>query len=121
MKLKIFAGVLILGLIARIEYLGNNLREAEVAAEQAQSNLSELQSAVSRVQEQQVSFNSRTIEIDREFNEMKTELEGSARGREDVVMQRPTLVQRMVNRAFQEQQQKIACLTDGSCEEGEEE
>lgn len=124
-KLKIWAvsAVGVISLIAilafmhsRIESLNQELAESRLIAQQSVIQLQELQSAISRVQQERLVFEAETAELNRQYRQVRDELE-SMRGREATVLARPTLVERMINRSFQAQQRSITCLTEGLCDD----
>lgn len=100
----------------RIESLNQQLAMSRVEASQTLEQLQELQEAIEKVEQQRQEFENKTAEINRQYREVRTELEGM-RGREATVLARPTLVERLINRSFQAQQRQLTCLTEGSCDE----
>ena len=97
-----------------VQNLASELEATKIEAARANQALVTIKTQIAVLEQQQQEFSQETQAINIEYNNVRNELE-SLRGREDVVLARPTLVERMINRSFEEQQQRLVCLTEGSC------
>jgi septal ring factor EnvC (AmiA/AmiB activator) len=103
-----FIGFLSVAYLYKKQVEENTLQQTQIIA--LQTNLNNLYERIAEEQKRHTELQNEKQKVQQEFNKTKTELD-KFKGRESVVAARPTLVQRQIQRSFDEFVKSINCAT----------
>lgn len=98
------------GLQSTIESKNEKITTLEIANESAQKAISNLQSDIKAEQKKLANVTKQNREIEQQNRIMVEELQ-KAKGRQEIVWKKPTLVQRMIRTSYGEFADNLACIT----------